>query len=211
MEYTALDFFVKYNTVRLDVSALRAPLKQQERAVIFTDLKLGGIPDFASFMLARVFTIKTERRKNGKVKTKKIWLGFVFVRNPQEYGLDAVWKLPGGRPKGNETPLATAVREFLEETNISVDAAECRFRGRWLAPSKDHWKCVFTVDIDEKRLSTMNSKHPGNEGEVPKFFRMDKLIRVVRLKKFMKTHYSNLIEMGLLLPGAEAEATVLAA
>lgn len=179
--------------------------------MIFTDLEFGGIPDFASFMFARVYTEKTERRKNDKVKTKRTCLGFVFVRNPKEHGLSALWKLPGGRPKGSETPLQVSVREFLEETNIQVDAAECRFKGRWLAPSRDHWKCIFTTDIHEKRLSTMNSRHPGNEGEVPKLFRMDKLVRVVRLKKFMKTHYSNLIKMGLLLPGAEAEAIILAA
>lgn len=179
--------------------------------MIFKDLKFGDISDFTSLIYVRVFAEKIEKRKGGKVSKKRIPRGFVFVRNPKEYGPNALWKIAGGGPENGEKPLDAAVRELLEETNIQVSAAECKFEGRWLGPAKDHWKCLFSVDVEEKRIASMNSMHPGNDGEIPKLFRMDKLIRTVAHGKFMRDHYAKLTELGLLLPGPEEERLLKAA
>jgi len=176
--------------------------------VLKKDYEFGPIPDFTSLICVRVFTEKTEKRKLGKVKIRRTPVGFVFVRNPREHGLNALWKAAGGGPEGKETPLETAVRELHEETNIEVQAAECRYEGRWLASSGDHWKCLFSVNLPEERIASMNSKHPGNDGEVPKLFRIDKLLRVVRHHHFMDEHYAKIVDAGLLLPGPAQEAAI---
>ena len=35
--------------------------------------------------------------------------------------IDSIWEIPKGRPMHNEKPINTAIREFMEETNISIN------------------------------------------------------------------------------------------
>ena len=114
-------------------------------------------------------------------------------------------KLPAGHKKPGEAPLDTAVRELLGETNLAPKLESFRYVGKYLGRRKDHWKCFFTADVEERELGWMNNHHPENEGEEAKFFLTAEFHTLVREGKFMKEHFQKLVEFAMILPGLELE------
>lgn len=163
------------------------------------DYELGRIRDYSSFTFLSVYN--EELLKNDdKDCLKRIPRGYVFVSNKKIFGATAKWKPPGGHLKWGETPLDTAVRELLEETNLAPEISTFRYEGKWLGPRENHWMCLFSADIHERKLCWMNSSHPENEGEVPKFFTPGEFYELVRSDEFMQKHYDKLVEYALILP-----------
>lgn len=163
------------------------------------DYKFGSIPDWSALIFVRIYAEEPYKNGDGTDCMKKIPRGFVFVID-RKFGPSAQWKLPAGHKKNGETPLGTAVRELIGETNLSPETTAFHYEGKWLGPRKDHWKCLFSVDVHERELGWMGPSHPENEGEEPQFFTAEQFYELVRSHKFMRDHFQNLKRLALILP-----------
>lgn len=78
----------------------------------------------------------------------------------------------GGKPVGQETPIATAIRETQEEVGITprslIHVANVRFRSRTYAPLKDIYVYVFTS-------SKFDGEARETEEMTPKWFEQDEI------------------------------------
>ena len=161
------------------------------------DYGLRGL-GWTSLMFARVYSDETEfpsatsdEAKRRKERTLHIPLYCVLIKELEYH--DDVYKLPGGRAEPYEpTPDYTAVREFREETGISIARERAVFVSRWLARNKLHYKCLFRCDLYERELRQMNNRERGNEGEQPFAPTMDRLREIIREGGFLKEHLSQL-------------------
>ena len=166
------------------------------------DYQLGYVTDWAGFAFIRVLPNPAPKMSEDDetVTRDHIPLGYVFVIDPK-FGSGAQYKLPSGHKKGvDATPLETAAREMLGETGIPVEPKFFRYAGKWLGWRKDHWRCLFVVDITEKDRDWMNDLDAENEGERPKYFTVEEFYECVRTGDFMRVHYNMLEEHMLVLP-----------
>jgi 8-oxo-dGTP pyrophosphatase MutT (NUDIX family) len=160
------------------------------------DYGLEGIDQWAAFILPRVH--KEVLDLDGKILQPP--LGFVFIIDPK-FGESAQYKMVAGHKKEGETPLDTAVRELVGETNLrAANIDRFAYVDKVLARRRDHWKIIFTVDIDEVEMQWMNSDHLENEGEIPKFFTRDELQDCVNGGRFMIDHARMIDQFALVLP-----------
>lgn len=64
---------------------------------------------------------KFNKIKDGIIREKKIYTIQYFINNKTTFYDEQEWGFPKGRRNKNESNLDTALREFTEETNISVN------------------------------------------------------------------------------------------
>ena len=164
-----------------------------------TDYQLGNISDWSALILPQVYEEVPYKNGDGDLRMKRRPKGYVFVTDPK-YGPRAQWKLPAGHKADGESPLETAMRELLGETNLSAPIENFRYIDKWIGWRKDHWKMLFLANIEESELGWMNDQHPENEGEQPKFFTTEEFYALVREGKFMREHYEKLVEFATILP-----------
>ncbi|MGC9602506.1 MAG: NUDIX hydrolase [Minisyncoccia bacterium] len=165
---------------------------------------LGEIKDWASLVFARVLPAPKILAEGEKDTTGHISVGFVFIIEPKKR--DPKWKLSGGHRKREDeivdiTPIDTAVREFAGETGITLSASALTYVGKQLGWRGDHWRCLFHAILSLDDIAWMNTRHPENEGEEPKFFKVEEFYQCVREGKFLQKHFDWLVETGLILPG----------
>ncbi len=166
------------------------------------DFDLGEIRDWAGFTFIRVLPNPAPKTSEDDetVTRDHIPLGYVFVID-LKFGSGAQYKLPSGHKKSvDATPRETAAREMLGETGIPAEPKFFRYVGKWLGWRKDHWRCLFVVDITEKDRDWMNGLDAENEGEQPKYFSVDEFYECVRRGDFMRAHFRMLEEVALILP-----------
>lgn len=174
--------------------------------------ELGDVTDWASLVLPTVYPGDepfTEEQLMGwdESSLELVPIGYVFVierrkKNPK-------WKLPSGHKKRDEdvkgwefdrTPRDTARHEQSSETGIDLPVSAFSYAGKYLSWKEDHWKCLFSSKMTVASLEHMNSDHPENEGEEPKFFTVDEFYDLVRRGEFLIEHYEKLVEYGLIFP-----------
>ena len=116
----------------------------------------------------------------------------VFIISPQGVPLvndprksSSLWKCPGGKGEGNESPVDTAVREIREETGISLDPLSLTQIYR--ADKGTHDKYAFVVYLDE--LPPL--KKVGDEGEMVAVWQLDEMYEAVDI---LPSHYFEFIE-----------------
>ena len=85
-------------------------------------------------------------------------IGILLVRDHRKR-LPILWKFPGGRGEGDETPLDCVVRELQEETGISVSGLDLELV--LTEPRKNHTFSLFLGSLPT--VPDMNSC--GDEGE----------------------------------------------
>ena len=167
---------------------------------------LGDVIDYSSLMFIKVLSNHTdglsdEQREEAKLH---IPLGYVCVIDPK-FGDRAQYKMPAGHSKPGETPLDTVIREVQGETGIPVPKERVTYVAKQLGYRKDHWRVLFVGYIFEHELRYMHDRDVENEGEKPKYFTVDEFYECVRNDKFMRAHFSMLMEYNLVLPFGRAE------
>ena len=150
------------------------------------------VDEWASLIFVRVYD---------SLDTTQYPIGYIFVCDPK-FGDRAQWKMPAGHATSKDkTPLHTACRELSGETGISLSLNRFLYCGKIRGPRGDHWRCVFTADMDYSGdLPWMNDKHPENEGEMQKYFSVDDFYRLVRERRFLRNHFDILESYALILP-----------
>jgi predicted NUDIX family NTP pyrophosphohydrolase len=158
--------------------------------------KPGLSVSWASLMLLRVLP---ERAKLSAAHVSNPFVGYIFVINGREYGNNAKYKIAGGSRKGEDLePITTAIRETLEETGIAVAPERVTYLDRQFGGrGVSHWKYLFQVDIFESDRNRMNSRQPGNEGEIPTFFTESRLQEEIYRGRFLETHLAWLRKLGI--------------
>jgi len=153
------------------------------------------ITDWAALTLIRVFDQLPGKENSSLLE------GYVFVINP-DFGTEARWKLPGGHKKthSEKEPLATAMREVSGETGITIESRKFAYVGKELGEKNPHWRHFFTADISKLDLPWMNSHHPENDGERPRFFTTDEFYVLVRDHKFKEDHFNFMLAHGMIPP-----------
>jgi|GEM_PF-4270929 len=165
---------------------------------------MGPDEDWASIVLIRVFQNPTDQDRS-----EKILVGYVFVKEVttpvKELDYAPQWKFPGGRviPRRDTTPQETAKRETREETGIEAPLEDFIFLDGWkqipeireynpplkhLRSRGPHWKYLYMLDIYECERNWINSSHPSNGNEDPKFFTPEALIDAIKIDDFKADH-----------------------
>jgi 8-oxo-dGTP pyrophosphatase MutT (NUDIX family) len=85
----------------------------------------------------------------------------VLLRSNSDDFEPGMWSLPGGKIEADETPLAGAIRELSEETNIDVEELE-----EYKIINKDNCTINYfigSVDSDDFNIILDNNEHQGYE------------------------------------------------
>lgn len=122
-------------------------------------------------------------------------LGYVVVIQPKK-DRKAKYKLPGGGREPGETPLVTAIRELWGETGIKVLPGVVRYVNA--EPRPGHWSILFVADLTEQDVPWMNTDHPENDGEIPRFFTVAEFSTLIVHDGFFEPHLNRLRRFSLL-------------
>jgi 8-oxo-dGTP pyrophosphatase MutT (NUDIX family) len=166
----------------------------QEGIVGLEEYGLGAVPDYSSFIIARVFDKVPEIVGDRRA----IPNGYVMVIDPK-YGDASKWKIAAGHVADSDaTPLHTARREFRGETGIDVPLERFSYLGKSLGRRGDHWKCFFVADISSEDRNWMHDQDGENEGERPGYFSLDDFRKLIEAGKVLPDHCDALAEYALI-------------
>ena len=156
--------------------------------------------NWASFTLVRVIK---DVPKNLPPEQLREWfsaqspVGYVLVKNEEEFGESAKWKGPGGgKDAGDATPRDTAKREVEEEAGIVAGLHSFEYVSKYRnrkARGKVLWDCLFALTVTRSEQRRMNNDHPKNEGEVPRYFTPLTLHREVAKDGVLKNHWDSFV------------------
>jgi predicted NUDIX family NTP pyrophosphohydrolase len=89
-----------------------------------------------------------------------------------------VWSLPKGEVEGGDKPLATAVREFEEETSFSVPEGEFHELGEVIYPRRDKkiiaWAVEGDFDASQLKSNSFEMEWPPHSGKKQEFPEVDR-------------------------------------
>ncbi|MDO8517940.1 MAG: NUDIX domain-containing protein [bacterium] len=169
----------------------------------FAEFGISPTDEWAAFGLVRVFDVDYVRiRKPKPVGRTHIPIGWVVVKNP--HGVRVTHKLPGGSKEATDKdPLKTFFRELWEEAHIVGNPRHTQYLGKeWMPESAlggAHWRIFFQTDIGRRKLARMNGDHPRSNGDKPEFTGLREFGYLVASRKFMPSHYKNLVKFGAIL------------
>ncbi len=104
----------------------------------------------------------------------------IFLAHPGgpffEHKDDGVWSIPKGLREGDEDPLATARREFQEETGFAVDGAFIELGALRLPSGKLVHAWALEQDIDAGRMvsNSFEMEWPRHSGQIRAYPEMDR-------------------------------------
>lgn len=146
--------------------------------------------DCCSLMFSRVFP-------DEHIGELEHLLGYVFVIEPARD--DPKYKIPGGHRKHGEDPLQAGLRELEGESGAKGAPEHCTFiNAEWKRGVRDHWSCLFAIDMGISELPWLNSFHDENEGEVPKFLTLENFRDEVAQNGILWPHLRRLREQKLI-------------
>jgi 8-oxo-dGTP pyrophosphatase MutT (NUDIX family) len=123
---------------------------------------------------------------------------------------EAARKGPGGHGNEGENPLLTVQREVAGETGLPPNVVKYTYLGsREMKDRGDghtFFNCYFLGEVKySDAIAAVNAlcskearaKHPGNEGERPEFFTLDRFEKLVRERMFLRSHLGVMRQYGL--------------
>lgn len=147
----------------------------------------------AALVFARVYEDKN-------VGNPEALIGVVVVKD--EKFPDPRFKLPGGSREAGETPLDAAVRELFEETGLVVSKERVVFiDARFFEIPRPHWSVLFTADLEQHQLKTINSDHPENGNVTPQYFTVREFREEAAYGEVLDAHLQRLLDNGLVPQG----------
>lgn len=91
---------------------------------------------------------------------------------------DGVWSLPKGEIEEGDEPLATAKREFLEETGLPLPEGDIFELGKITYPKGDKeviaWAVEGDFDASQLKSNTFEMEWPPRSGKIQEFPEIDR-------------------------------------
>ena len=160
------------------------------------------IPEFSCAMSKTSAGILLYRVKNNRLEVLLVHPGGPFWKNKDQ----GAWTIPKGEPGTNEPLLAAAIREFQEETGITITGQLIELSpikqksGKWV----HGW--ALEKDIDETKIksNSFELEWPIRSGKIQSFPEIDKAVwyGIEEAKeKINPAQIPLLEELSLLMPG----------
>ena len=99
--------------------------------------------------------------------------GEIVLVYDMEKPAPVMWKIPGGKKEGNESPQETAIRELLEETGLKVDVNDLYLIEEVDKSSHRHPHTLFVFVTKVKDFNGL--LRLGDEGEHVALFEMSNI------------------------------------
>ena len=114
------------------------------------------------------------RLKNGQPEVFIVHNGGPFWAKKD----NGVWSLPKGEVEGEDEPLATAKREFVEETGLQLPEGDYRELGEVIYPRHDKkivaWTMQGDFDASQLKSNTFEMEWPPRSGKKQTFPEIDR-------------------------------------
>lgn len=111
---------------------------------------------------------KEERSQVLQSEVLQVAICFCECRNKilflqrSNYGKEpGTWTAPGGKINKGETPVDAGIREFSEETGISLSKDSIKSKGSFIASTSEKPIMIhlFQIQIDEQPIVTLSMEH----------------------------------------------------